>query len=48
MKFKCLTVERFIHTCMLHSALAELICTISNVYPSIFVRNVLKLAYLFY
>jgi len=33
---------------MLYSVLAGLICTTSNVNPGIFVRNVLKLVYLFY
>jgi len=50
-KFKCSTVQRFIHTRMLYSVLAGLICTTSNVNPDnsrYFVRNVLKLAYLFY
>jgi len=40
-------LQRFIHTCMLCSVLAGLICTTSNVDPVIFVRNVSKLAYLF-
>jgi len=50
-KFKCSTVQRYIHTRMLYSVLAGLICTTSNVNPDnsrYFVRSVLKLAYLFY
>jgi len=32
-KFKCSIVQRFIHTCMLHSVLAGLICTSLNENP---------------
>jgi len=41
-------LQRFIDTCMLNSVLVRLMWTTSNVNPHIFVRNVLRLPYLFY